>query len=140
MGQLNVNNESRWKQRFQNFEKAFIVFQRRIDEYKKDPESESHQMSLIHAFEIVIELSWKSLKDYLESEGYSTIKSPKQAIRQAFQDDIIQDVEGWMQALQKRNMTSHTYNPEISTEVVDFIAQTYHNNVKDLYKTLKKKL
>ena len=135
-----MNNELRWKQRFQNFEKAFEVFQRRIDEYERDPYSESHQMSLIQAFEILIELSWKTLKDYLENEGYDRVKNSKQAIRQAFQDEIIHDAESWMEALQKRNITSHTYEPEILIDVIEFIENTYYPIVRDLYYNLKKEL
>jgi hypothetical protein len=44
----------RWQQRFQNFEKAYIVFQRRITEYRETNESEANQMSLIQAFEVLI--------------------------------------------------------------------------------------
>lgn len=135
-----MNNDLRWKQRFQNFEKAFIVFQRRADEYKNEPSSESHQMSLIQAFEIGLELSWKTLKDYLENEGYDNVKNSKQAIRQAFQDEIIHDAEIWMEALQKRNITSHTYNPEILIEVVEFIADRFYPIVRDLYHKLKQEL
>jgi len=133
-----MNNEARWKQRFQNFEKAFVVFQRRIDEYTHEPDSESHQMSLIHAFEILIELSWKTLKDYLENEGYDGVKNSKHAIRKAFEDEIIHDAESWMEALEKRNLTTHTYNPEILIEAVEFIAQIYYPIVRDLYHNLKK--
>ncbi|MDQ6954399.1 MAG: nucleotidyltransferase substrate binding protein, partial [Mariprofundaceae bacterium] len=64
-----MNNDIRWKQRFQNFEKTYHVFQRRIDEYENNQKTEAYQMALIQAFEILIELSWKTLKDYLENEG-----------------------------------------------------------------------
>jgi hypothetical protein len=49
---------------------------------------------------VVIELAWKTLKDYLENEGYDAVKNGKHAIRVAFQDEIITDAENWMEALQ----------------------------------------
>lgn len=135
-----MNNELRWKQRFQNFEKAYEVFNRRKADNEKEPNNESHQMSFIQAYEIIFELSWKTMKDFLENEGYDNVKNAKKTIRQAFQDEIIRDAEGWMDALEKRNNTSHTYNPDILVEMVEFIDKTFYPNVRDLYHYLKKEL
>ncbi|MFH1405204.1 MAG: nucleotidyltransferase substrate binding protein [Patescibacteria group bacterium] len=65
-----MNNELRWKQRFQNFEKAFAVFQRRIDEYEVHTDEEAYQMALVQGYEIIIELAWKVMKDYLENVSF----------------------------------------------------------------------
>ena len=135
-----MNNELRWKQRFQNFEKAFEVFNRRKADYEIDPNSESHQMSFIQAYEILFELSWKTMKDYLENEGYQDVQNAKKTIRQAFQDELIRNAEEWMEALEKRNNTSQTYNEEILVEMVKFINNTFYPNVRDLYNQLKKEL
>jgi len=90
-----MNNELRWKLRFRNFEKAFEAFQRRVVEYEKEPDSESHQMALVQGYEIIIELAWKVMKDYLHNEGFD-VNSGKQAIRQAFQIELIRDGEVWL--------------------------------------------
>ena len=68
--------EIRYKQRFVQFEKAFILLDENIaiEEYSK-----IERAGLIQFFEIAFELSWKLLKDYLESEGY-VVKSPGDAI------------------------------------------------------------
>ncbi len=42
-------------------------------------------MALVQAFEFTYELSWHSMKDYLENEGFQDVKSPKQTVRTAFQ-------------------------------------------------------
>lgn len=135
-----MNNELRWKQRFQNFEKAYEVFGRRKADYEKDSGNESHQMSFIQAYEILFELSWKTMKDYLENEGYDDVENAKKTIRQAFQDEIIRDAEGWMESLEKRNSTSHTYNPAILIEIVEFIDKAFSPNVRDLYHFFKSEL
>lgn len=88
-----MKNELRWQQRFANFEKMYAIFQRRINEYHASPHEEAYQMALVQGFEIIIELSWKTLRDYLQYQGYPEVKNGKQAIRQAFQDDLIQDAE-----------------------------------------------
>lgn len=135
-----MNNEDRWKQRFQNFENAYAVFQRRMDEYQENPTKEAYQMSLVQGFEIIIELGWKVLKDYLEDKGYDDVKNGKQAIRQAFQDELIREPEVWMQGLEIRNETSHTYNPAIMKKVTHFIADDFYPVVRDLYFEMKKAL
>ena len=137
-----MNNELRWKQRFQNFEKALNVFQARVEDCEKNPKGTPHyeafQMALVQAFEIIIELAWKTLKDYLENEGYDKVKNGKQAIRQAFQDEIIQEPEIWMEALETRNLTSHTYENTILKKVVHFIVEDFSSVVWKLYHQLKK--
>ncbi|PCJ20711.1 MAG: nucleotidyltransferase [Candidatus Cloacimonadota bacterium] len=134
-----MKNELRWKQRFQNFEKAFLL----IDEVVTGDIKQLNQLEmegLIQRFEILIELSWKTLKDYLENEGYDDVKNGKQAIRQAFVDGIISDADVWMSALQKRNLTSNTYNESIVKEMLIFICEDFYPIVKSLHKHLKLKL
>ncbi|MBD3265082.1 nucleotidyltransferase, partial [bacterium] len=63
----------RWKQRFQNFTKAMEAFQRQIDEYRQDSDNEAFQMALVQGYEIIVELSWKVMKDYLQYEGYDIL-------------------------------------------------------------------
>jgi nucleotidyltransferase substrate binding protein (TIGR01987 family) len=134
-----MDNELRWRQRFQNFEKAFEVFQRRIAEYEKDQDSEAFQMALIQSFEMLLELSWKTLKDYLENEGIIAT-TPKAALREAFRAEIIGTGEKWMEALEQRNLTSHTYDNETAQEVLTFIDERFQPIVRDLYHRLKQEI
>jgi len=134
-----MNNEMRWKQRFQNFQKAFAVFQRRIDEHEIHRDEEAYQMALVQGYEIIIELAWKVMKDYLENDGFD-IKNGKQAIRQAFQNEMIHSGEIWLQALDNRNVTSHTYDGKILEINVVFISEKFYPLVRDFYFDLKKEL
>lgn len=136
-----MNNDIRWKQRFQNFEKAYQVFLRRVDEYKQDPHSEAFQMALIQAFEIIQELSWKVLKDYLEYQGYNDVQNSKKVFRTAFKDEIItNDAEVWMQSIEKRNFTSHAYDEETSQNIITFVVNHFCLSVEKLYHQLKAEL
>ena len=101
-----MNKEIRWKQRFVNFEKAFQTLERTV--VIENP-SEAERGGLIQFFEVAFELSWKTLKDYLEAGGFQ-VKSPREVLKQAFQSGIIQDGHAWMEALEDRNLTAHTYN------------------------------
>jgi nucleotidyltransferase substrate binding protein (TIGR01987 family) len=96
----------RWIQRFQNFEKAFLLLQETI---QIENPSVVERAGMIQFFEMTFELAWKLLKDYGEEEGFE-IKSPRDAIKRAFQTNIIIAGHTWIDALEDRNLTSHTYH------------------------------
>lgn len=60
-------------------------------------------------FEIAFELSWKTLKDFLESEGFDT-PTPRKTLQQAFQSGFIKQGHEWNDALNKRNLLTHTFS------------------------------
>lgn len=132
-----MNNDIRWKQRFQNLENAYAVFLRRIDEYEEFPGKEAYQMALIQGFEIVFELSWKTVKDYLENEGYDDVETSKKVIRRAFSAQLISEAEIWMKALELRNGTSHIYNAEVLQETTGFIHNDFYPALRTLFVKLK---
>ena len=136
-----MNNEIRWKQRFENFEKSFHVLQRRINVLEKKPkDKEGSQMSLIQSFEITWELSWKTLKDYLENKGVICGSMPKNIFRKSFEAELISSPEKWMSSTDIRNKTTHTYKEDILKEVTLFIQKSFYPIVRDLYFQLKKEL
>ena len=135
-----MNNDIRWKQRFQNFDNAYQTFFRTLERQASEPEDEIIQMALIQAFEFTYELAWNVMKDYLENEGFDEVRNAKQTIRTAFQAELISDAEGWMETIQKRNMTSHAYNQTILQETVTFIAQEFFPLARRLREDLKDKV
>ena len=52
------NKEVRWKQRFQNFEKAFLKLKEAIE--VKEP-NELERDGIVQRFEFTLDLSWKVL-------------------------------------------------------------------------------
>jgi nucleotidyltransferase substrate binding protein (TIGR01987 family) len=64
---MDEKKDIRWKQRFVNFEKAFLQLQDAIERF--DQLDDLAKEGLIQRFEYTFELAWKTLKDYLESEG-----------------------------------------------------------------------
>lgn len=99
----------RWKQRFQNFEAAYLQLQRFIH---KGELNEFEEQGLIKCFEYTYELAWNLLKDYLVYQGIVGITGSRDAIRQAFALGIIEQGEEWMQMIDDRIRTVHTYNEE----------------------------
>jgi nucleotidyltransferase substrate binding protein (TIGR01987 family) len=126
----------RWVQRFGNFERAFLLLQEAL---KIEQPSVVERAGLIQFFEMTFELSWKLLKDYEEAEGFLT-KTPREVIKQAFQADLIADGQTWIEALQDRNLTTHTYNEKTAIEITQRIRQKYYPLLVALYADFKGKL
>lgn len=130
-----MNKEIRWKQRFQNLEKAYSF----LKEGLKKPELDLlQQAGIIQGFEFTFELSWKTLKDLLEYLG-TIAASPRDAIKEAFAMHIIQDGHLWLEMLERRNILSHTYSEEQSAHSVLQIRTRYFPAFEQLYLELKKR-
>jgi len=125
----------RWKQRFQNFERSYRLLE---DTLRIKTPSEAERAGLIQFFEMTFELGWKLMKDYLEEQGF-TINSPKEAIKQAFRSEIIADGHGWIDALNDRNLTTHTYQEETAVNVEKKIRKDYFPLLQILYEQFKGK-
>lgn len=126
----------RWQQRFENFEKAFQVLERTI---KITTPSEAERGGLIQFFETTFELAWKTLKDYLQAQGF-LVNSPRDTIKQAFQSGFIADGTAWMHMLEDRDLTTHTYDDAISRKIEKLIREKYFVLLQTLYMTLRVKV
>jgi len=123
------DEDIRWKQRFQNFQSAYRLLEDAI--VIKQP-TEVERAGIIQFFEMTFELSWKLLKDYLEQEGF-IVKTPRQVLKQAFQTEIIDDGEIWLNALSDRNLTAHTYEEKTAAKVERAIRAEYYPAIVKLY-------
>ena len=130
---MSEEKDIRWKQRFENFEKAFLLLECAIH---IDNPSEVERAGLIQFFEMTFELGWKMMKDYLEAQGF-LVKTPRETIKQAFQIELIDDGQTWLLALEDRNLTTHTYDEETAIQIEKLIREKYFPVMKDLYDRLK---
>lgn len=131
------NQDIRWKQRFQNYQKAL----RQLEKFlKTDDLNELEEQGLIQAFEYTYELSWNVLKDYLSYQGITEIIGSRDAFRVAYNRKLITNGEIWMQMIESRIKSSHTYNEEIAKEIVTEIKQSYFKEYIKLEDTLVKQL
>lgn len=129
--------EIRWKQRFENFNKAYNQFHKAIQNF--DKLSVLEKEGLIQRFEYTFELAWKTLKDYLESQEVEA-KFPREVIKQAFHYELIQDGELWMDMLEKRNLLAHTYDEERFNFAVKKIKEEYYGAISQIHSLLGKKI
>lgn len=129
----------RWVQRFENFEKASINLNEITKCIKQNGINKIYTMALIQAYEIVFELAWKTMKDYLEFNGIIT-DTPRETIKEAFSKNIISDGQIWIEMMEARNKTSHTYREEYAKSMCDDILNIYSKQINNLLKFFKGKI
>ena len=128
-----MNPDTRWKQRFQNFEKGFLLLREALE---NGPGSlnKLEQEGVIQRFEYTFELAWKSMKDYLEENGVVIAPvTPRQVVKDAFAAKLIEDGQIWIDMLDHRNLLSHTYDFSVFEKAVEDIAARYLPAIASLY-------
>ena len=121
-----MTQDIRWKQRFENFQRAFKQLSLAMDLKVQRPLSDLEQQGLIQGFEFTHELAWHVLKDYLEMEGIQGLIGSRSTAREAFKRGLVMDGEVWMDMIEKRNLSSHTYNQTVALTIVESIAERYY--------------
>lgn len=134
---MSEEQDIRWKQRFENYRKALATLRRTA---AKPELSEAERGGLIQFFEMSFELAWKTMKDYLEANGFPEIRSPRDVLKLAFQAGLIEQGRAWMQALEDRNLTTHTYHDETALKVEQDIRTLYLPLLTNLEDVLDRKL
>lgn len=131
------SNDIRWIQRFENLKKSLLGLEVALK--IKTPDI-VQKAGIIQFFEMTFELSWKTMKDYLEYNGFEDLNSPRAVIKKAFQVEVILDGHEWMDCLEKRNQMSHVYDEQTSIDVENNIRNVYYKLVKDLVDFFEKHL
>lgn len=119
---------SRLTERIENFYKAYNIYEMAIARYKQDETDILNHMSLVQAFELVFELAWKVLKDYIAEKGVRAYY-PKDVIKEAFACETISDGELWISMLETRNATAHEYKMDKVNLMIESIAGLYFNEL-----------
>ena len=127
----------RWKQRYSNYERAVGFLEDALNLENPDI---TQKAGLIQFFEMAFELSWKVMKDYMEEQGISELRYPRETIKTAFENELISDGHEWLEALKNRNLTSHTYDEEVADKVVALIRNKYYKLLRGLIDKLKPEL
>lgn len=131
--------EKRWVQRFENYKQALVNFEETVTCIKKEGLSKIYTMALIQAFEIVFELAWKTMKDYLEFSGIIA-NTPRETIKEAFSANIIANGQMWINMMEARNKTSYEYNEEFFQQVSQDVLNNYSKQFANLSIYLESKI
>jgi nucleotidyltransferase substrate binding protein (TIGR01987 family) len=119
-------SDIRWQQRLSNYNRALSQLTRAVELSRQRSLSELERQGLIKAYEFTYELSWNLIKDYFNFQGNMLITGSRDAFREAFQRELIIEGELWMEMVQDRNKTAHTYNETVAVEIANKIVTVYH--------------
>lgn len=99
------------------FKKAFQTLEEALEFAEANKANETQfkiiRDACIQRYEYCIELAWKVSMKKLGS----TVKFPKQAIREMARADLIASAEKWLDFIEARNETSHSYDEDVAAKV-----------------------
>ncbi len=131
---MNERPEPRLAQKIINYKKALAALEQSV----ATPIAEPRDMSgIVKDFEIVYELSWKTLKALLEQEGHTTM-SAKSVFAQGYQLGYLQNSDVWLEMIEDRNEAVHTYDEDLAQALCERIRVRYVPAFQQLLKTLSK--
>ena len=125
-----MKEDIRWKQRFQNYQKALLTVKNAVSLASSRELSDLEKQGLIQGFEFTFELAWNVMKDYLEEQGITGIIGSKNAVRHAFNKGLIEDGGIWMDMIEARNVSSHTYHEETAEKLFKKITKDFYNQLE----------
>ncbi len=127
----------RFEERKQDLAKAT----ERLQEALNEEETEIAIDGTLHRFEFTFELAWKTMKDLMEYNGIiESTGSPREVLKNAFQNGIIEDGETWINMMLARNSLSHLYDEEASRKIYKDIKEKYIVLIEKLNEVLEKQI
>lgn len=128
----------RWEQKLNSYQKALSRLAEVVNVMKVRQLNDFEADGLIQRFEFTFELAWKLIKSYAEYQGTDKdIMGSRDAVRWAFENKLILDSDVWMEMIKRRNDTSHTYDEDISADVVLRVKESYFQEFVDLYNKMR---
>ena len=121
-----MDEDIRWKQRFENYKKALITLKNAVELAASRELSDLEKQGMIQSFEFTFEMAWNVMKDYLEEQGITGIIGSKGAVRHAFNKDLIEDGQVCMDMIKDRNLAAHSYDEETAKGVADAVIDKYY--------------
>jgi len=128
-----VDQDVRWKQRFQNYQKSLSWLEKAV---AIPSANEIQRAGMVQFFEMTFELGWNLVKDYLESQGFADVGTPRLALKKGFEVGLIQNGRGWLKGLDDRNLSSHTYDEKTAAKVDALIREEYVQLFQQLAQTM----
>lgn len=126
--------------KIEQLEKVFENLKIIIEAYEKEKDKiikDGLRDSIIQRFEFVTELSWKLMKKYLDENLVLEVYSPRSVIKESYKQDLIENGELWLDILEDRNLTSHTYDENTANRIKDNIVNKYVLEFEKFIKRIK---
>jgi len=128
------DQDIRWIHRLNNYSKALGQLREFLE---KGELNKFEKQGLIKAFEYTFELAWNTIKDYFEAQAETNIQGSRDAFRLAFKRGMIENGETWMDMIESRTLTSHTYDETVAKEIADDVVERYFPEFEKLYSKME---
>jgi nucleotidyltransferase substrate binding protein (TIGR01987 family) len=127
------------KERFAERKAELANAVKRLHEAVAQPSSDLLRDAVIQRFEFTFELAWKSLKLYLERQGFDC-GGPRSTLKKAFAEGLIgsaDEADVWLRLLEDRNLTSHAYDEALARRIYEHIAKDYSRILGEMEKKIQ---
>jgi nucleotidyltransferase substrate binding protein (TIGR01987 family) len=128
----------RWEQRFEDYicsyeslRDAFLLFQEReltILECR----------GVVQAFKVTLEISWETMRYFLEAKGFENVCGSKKIIRKAFNINLIKNGGIWLKMIELSDLMSDMYDKNEMMHATGFIFSNYIEEFEDFKQNLFK--
>ena len=125
------------REKFLNYSKALSRLEESLD---RDETDDIVLDAVIQRFEFSYELSWKLIKAYLSYHGIAEVRSPREAFKEAFAAGLITEGDLWIDMLEDRNLTAHTYDEAQARKIYHRIKIKHYKILKELKDTLGREI
>ncbi|MFL0799741.1 MAG: nucleotidyltransferase substrate binding protein [Agarilytica sp.] len=126
----------RWHQRLSSFNRALSQLKDAVISAQSRELSVLERQGLIQAFEFACELAWNTIKDFYEAQGETDIQGGRDTFRLAFKRGLIENGNVWMEMIQSRVLSSHTYNESMAEKIMQKVITEYYGEYEALSKRL----
>jgi nucleotidyltransferase substrate binding protein (TIGR01987 family) len=110
------NQDVRWKQRFENYVKSL----NQLTKIKQDINAnvDMRNLAVIKTFELTFELAWQVMKDFLTYQSIDrNMTGSRDAIKCALQENLIGNGQVWIDMINDRNLSAHTYDENTAMQL-----------------------
>ena len=139
-----INKDIRWKQRFQNFRRAFGLLREAMTGRDIGAYSALELEGVVQRFEYSFELAWKTLKDYLEYNGVVLAEAtPRKVIKECAALGVFAEAgingETYLEMMLARNALSHMHDFKLFEEMTEKIKSKFLRELEMEFLFLSKK-
>lgn len=119
--------------KIENYLKAVQRLDEANIEYRNHPDNDVIRDGLFSGSSLHLMLAGKASKEYLIDQGFSNdLHFPKQVLRAAYENHMIDDEAVWLKMLSSRNSTSHIYDDRVAAAIAKDIATSFLPVLKKL--------
>ncbi|WP_445193574.1 HI0074 family nucleotidyltransferase substrate-binding subunit [Sphingomonas sp. Tas61C01] len=128
----------RWTRRRDEFGRMVDLLARTEMIQADRPLTEAEEAGMVQFFEMSVELAWKTLALQMRESGVLLhVMSPVPIFREAARLGFIDDPDLWMEAVERRNIMSHTYDAAAYRLLIADIGATFLPMIIGLRQTLR---